>query len=283
MFLEGARTAYDINMDLEKQLAKARKEFWQQTDKAKALDEVRKITGIRKLADLPEPEVENKGTIQREGYRIDKLVLKPEPGIWLPALAFVPEGRSGEAYLYLHAEGKQADAAPGGPIEKLVAQGHVVLAVDLRGFGETQTTGKANWAPYIGPGWADMFLAYMLDNSSYLTMRAEDVLVCARFLAGYQTGEKPQKVHLMSIGRVGPAALHAAALEPQLFASITLKNCLTSWSDVVHKPLARNQLINAVHGVLKTYDLPDLLATLPKEKVTVIEPLDATEQPVGGG
>ncbi len=279
MLLEGARTAYDINMDLEKQLAEVRKKLWRQSGKAEALEEVRKITGIRKLDELPKPKVENKGTIQREGYRIDKLVIKPEPGIWLPALCFVPEKQNGRAYLYLHADGKHVDAAPAGASEELVKKGHVVLAIDLRGFGETHTTGKAHWAPYIGPGWSDMFLAYMLDRP-YLSMRAEDVLVCARFLAGYKMNEKPQKVHLMSIGRVGPAALHAAALEPQLFTSVTLKNCLASWSDVVHTPLAKNQLINTVHGVLRTYDLPDLLRTLPEGKVTVVDPLNALERPL---
>ena len=45
--------------------------------------------------------------------------------------------------------------------------------------------------------------------------------------------------------------------------------------------MAVNQFENVVHGALKTYDLPDLLATLPKSKVTVVEPLDARELPIG--
>ena len=280
MLLEGARTTYDLNRDLEATLAEARKKFWQQTDRIKALAEVRHITHIRNLADLPEPKCTAHGTIRREGYRIDKLILRPEEGIWLPALALVPDKPGGDAYLYLHAAGKQADAAPGGPIEEHVRQGHMVLAVDLRGLGETRSGGRGGngYAKYLGPEWTDNFLAYMLDRS-YLAMRAEDVLVCARFLAGYRA-EKPRRVHLVSIGAVGPPALHAAALEPQLFASISLKNCVASWASVVATPLAKGQFINVVHGALKTYDLPDLLATLPREKVTVIEPLDALGQPV---
>ena len=61
------------------------------------------------------------------------VILEPEPGIWLPALAFVPEQAGPEAYLYLHEDGKQTDAAPDGRIEKLVRQRSLVLAVDLRG------------------------------------------------------------------------------------------------------------------------------------------------------
>jgi len=60
---------------------------------------------------------------------------------------------------------------------------------------------------------------------------------------------------------------------------VTLKRSLVSWSSVVRNPTANDQLVNAVHGVLKVYDLPDLLATLPMEKVSVVEPCDALGKP----
>ncbi len=122
-----------------------------------------------------------------------------------------------------------------------------MLAVDLRGLGETRNVEKHGFAGYLGSEWREVFMAYLL-GTSYLAMRAEDVAVCARFLARYRAGERPRPVHLVSIGRTGPPALHAAALENDLFASIQLTNCLTSWSDVVHTPLARNQMVNVVHG-----------------------------------
>jgi len=278
MHLPGARSVYDINRDFEAQLATARKGLWDRNGPQKMLDEVRRLTGIRRLSALPEPACEKVGSIARAGFRIDKRILRPEPGIWLPALAFVPERPRGEATLYLHASGKQVDAAPGGPIEKLVGQGQVVLAVDLRGLGETEKTGKSAYASFLGAEWQDSFLAYLL-GKSYLAGRAEDTLACARFLAGYSKGERPHRVHLVAIGQAGPPALHAAALEPQLFASVTLKRSLKSWSDVARTPLAKNQLVNVVHGALAVYDLPDLIASLPKENVTVIEPVDATERP----
>lgn len=283
MLLSGARNTYDLNRDLEAKLAKDRTKFWQRTPRAEALDAVRRITGIRNLADLPEPKCTTAGAVERESYRIEKLILDPEAGIRLPALAFVPKKHDGQAYLYLHADGKQADTATDGPIEKLVQAGHLVLAVDLRGIGETagKQSGKRGISHYIGGDWKEQYLAYLL-GTSYLAMRTEDAVVCARFLQGYQAGDQPNQVRLISVGRTGPPALHAAALEPQLFASIMLKNCLTSWSNVVQTPLAVNQFVNVVHGALKTYDLPDLLVgTLPKEKVAVIEPLDALDQPIG--
>jgi dienelactone hydrolase len=278
MRLAGARSVYDINRELEQKFAVARKTLWSHNGLPKMLDEVRRVTGIPRRDELGEVLCEKIGTIRRSGYHIDKLVLRPEPGIWLPALAFVPEKPGGDATLYLHGSGKQADAGPGGPIERLVGKGQLVLAVDLPGLGETQKTEKSAYSNYLGPEWKESYLAYLL-GTSYLTVRAEDAMVCARFLAGYAGPDKPRRVHLTAIGQAGPPALHAAALEPGLFASVTLKNSLASWAEVVRTPLAKNQMPNAIHGALQIYDLPDLLATLPKGKATVIAPADAMERP----
>ena len=278
MRIDGARSVYDLNAEEETRLAEARRAFWKEAGKEKALEEVRRITGIRRLAELPEMKWEKTGSLDRDGYRIDKLVLRPEAGIWLPALAFVPDVPGGNARLYLHADGKQTDALPGGPIERLAKSGEVVLAVDLRGIGRTQSQGKHSYDKYLSPEWKEVSIAYLL-GKSYLAMRAEDILQSARFLAGYETSGSERAVHLTSVGRVGPPALHALALEPGLFKSATLTNCLTGWSDVVRTPLARNQFVNVVHGALRKYDLPDLIATLPEEKLSMVDRLDAMEEP----
>lgn len=278
MLLSGARSVYDLNVELEEQLAQKRQAFWRETDAADALAAVRRVTGIRPLAELPDLQYEKIGVVQRDGYRIDKLLLRPEPGIVLPALAFVPREPDGEAYLQIHADGKQALAAPGGPLEKLALEGHLVLAVDLRGTGETASAGKHSYASYLPTEWRDATIAYLL-GTSYLKMRAEDIVQSAGLLRTFETSAAPRRVHLVSTGRVGPAALHAAALEPDLFASVTLVGSLMSWSNVVHTPLARNQSVNLVHGALATYDLPDLIATLPEEKLRIVSPLDAAEEP----
>jgi cephalosporin-C deacetylase-like acetyl esterase len=279
MLMEGARSVFEINIEIEERLAEQRQEFLRRTPRSEALQKIREIAGIRRLAQLPETEVEKVGATERSGYTIEKLILRPEPGIVLPTLAFVPQQPDGDAYLYLHGEGKQADAPPGGPIEELVRKGHLVLAVDLRGIGETSgRSEKGGQQSYFGAASREYFLAYMLDKS-YVGMRAEDALVAGRFLAGFRAGAKSRRVHLIAIGEAGPPALHAAALEPELFASLRLDRSLVSWSNVVRTPVTRNQLINTVHGALKTYDLPDLLARLPKEKVSVVNALDAAGNP----
>jgi len=279
MLLDGARSVYDLNMEQEAKFAEERKRFWSETGRDESLQEVRRVTGIRRLADLPRPKVIKTGEVRRDTCRIDKLVLQPADGLAIAALLFVPDAPRGAVHLYLHADGKQADAARGGPLEELVAQGYVVLAPDLSGIGETRPTGKHSYAQYLPPDWRESTIAYLL-GTSLLAMRAEEIQLCARFVSEARSTDAPRPVHLVSIGRVGPPALHAAALERDLFARVTLRNSLVSWANVVQTPLSKNQFVNLVHGALRRYDLPDLAGTLA-ERIEIIEPLDAADLPVG--
>jgi pimeloyl-ACP methyl ester carboxylesterase len=234
---------------------------------------VRQLAGIRPVADLPQRDVQHMGEIKREGYQIEKLILHPEDGIRLPALAFVPERLKGDALLYLHGDGKQADAGEGGPIEQLVKEGHLVLAVDLRGLGETQRTGGGNLGRLFGD-WQTNLLGYLLAQP-IVGMRTEDTLVAARLLQSYRTEKPRAAVRVVGVGEAGPAVLHAAALEPELFRHVTLRRSLVSWANLVRTPDSRHQLVNVVPGALRKYDLPDLVAAIGSERIRIEEPVDA--------
>ncbi|MCA9023019.1 MAG: hypothetical protein KDA74_22870, partial [Planctomycetaceae bacterium] len=56
----------------------------------------------------------------------------------------------------------------------------------------------------------------------------------------------------------GPAALHAAALEPGLISQLQLEDSLNSWRDLLTSQDAFHLLPLAVQNVLTYYDLPDL-------------------------
>jgi cephalosporin-C deacetylase-like acetyl esterase len=137
LLLPGERSVFDLNAEESQRLAAARATFWNETNRDDALHRVRQVAGIRPLVEIPATRREKAGKVVREGYHIDKLVLQRDWGVPLPALTFHPAEPQEEAYLYLHEGGKAADGAPGGPIEKLVGEGYVVVSVDLSGQGET--------------------------------------------------------------------------------------------------------------------------------------------------
>ena len=267
--LDGARSIVNLNLAVEAQLEPQRRRLWESGPSTQTVATVRRLAGIRPLADLPKPLVTRGEVLARKDYRLEKLTLELEPGLKLPALLFQPTAMTGQRYLYLNGDGKQVDAAPGGPIEKLVCAGHVVLAPDLRGIGEVGPASPDLW----GGDFIHISLAYLLDKSM-VGMRAEDILVCARFLSELENVTAPAKVRLISIGSTGPAALHAAALEPSLFGGLKLTRALRSWTDVVRYPAAPGQLVNVIPGALRAYDLPDLTRLLPQGTIEVESPLD---------
>jgi len=284
MLLEGARSVYDLNRDYEGQLAEQRKQFWADESREAMLQRVRQIAGIRPSSELPKPKVERLETVTRDGYHVEKILFQAESDVWLPALLFVPKGDAPrdvlrDAVVYVDERGKDAESAPGGEIEKLVKAGRVVLAVDLRGTGQTQQVGQKYFSPPLfGPDGQDFYVAYLL-GSSYVGMRAEDVLLVARWLGREYPSAAATGVELVAAGHVTVPALHAAALKPGLFRSVKLVRPLVSWSNVVRSGYAKVPLVSLVHGALTTYDLPDLAATLDK-KLSIEQPLDALGQPI---
>ncbi len=265
LYLDGARTLFDLNRDLEARLSGERERIWR-ADSEAALRDVRRLAGIRPLAQLTPPVADRLGTLQRDGYRIEKLALQAEAGLQLPALDFLPDRPTGDVTLYLHGDGKAGDARPGGRIEELVRTGHRVLAVDLRGLGEHQARNERGEAQ--GTSGRDVMLAYLLGRS-FIGLRAEDTLRCARYVVPAERDRT--RLHLVAIGEAGPPALHAAALEPGLFASVRLVQSLGSWADVVRIDTPGSERVHSVHGALRHYDLPDLVRTLG-QRITVVEP-----------
>ena len=233
--LDGPASIFDLYDQYKRELAAQRPRLTKEI--------IRKVTGIRHLSQLPKPQIETLADHELP----KRLVIRPEEGIVLPALFWAVGDR--EAVLMAHDAGMD-DAVR--EAERLHASGHPVLVVDVRDIGETKTR---NWR-FVG---ADFYIAYMLGRS-WLAMRAEDLLVCARWLRNL----KGDMVHLVAHGEIGPAALHAAALESELFASVRVKDHLTSWRQLMREVDANRHLHNAVHGALRHYDLPDLMSFITK-------------------
>lgn len=274
--LPGEKSLCELNQDWNARLKPIREQLW--THKAKALSEVRRISGVRLAKEIPDPEVQLGRKEIRSGYTVQQLILKPDSGVWLPAMRYDPENTQRQAVpvLYLHGDGKQAGASPGGEIEKLVLTGRSVLAVDLTGVGETsRPAGKTPEGVLLGANSREATLAYLL-GKSIAGMRTEDVLLCTQHLLGAHTfGSHFSRIAILAVGDTGIAALHAAALEPQYFESVTLRDTLSSWTNVVNTPAAKDQRCSVVFGALHAYDLSDLAASLPSGTLHVIDPRNA--------
>jgi cephalosporin-C deacetylase-like acetyl esterase len=269
----GGTTVWDLNVQRAKALADDRAAFWKDHPKKECLGEVRRLAGIREIKKRPPAKAV--GTVKREGYSIRKMRIERAGEPPVPALFFLPAEREGKApaVLYVDGRGKAHDAAPGGPIEALVKEGRAVLAIDVRGFGETAPAKpKRYWNNEYPIAYMGIHLARPL-----VGQRTEDVLAAMEVLVA-QKEIDPGKVRLVGIGRGGPVALHAAALDER-FAEVLLERSIASWMDVVATPMCKRQLGGIVAGALERYDLPDLVRAIAPRPVAVRETVDPTGEP----
>ncbi len=268
-------TVVEMAKDRARQLAQSRTAQWNSldTDGRRAL--MKKTLGMRDETRRAD-RVGRLGKIARDGYSIEKLVIERNDEVPLPALLFVPgganKGKKLSAVLYADGRGKATDAQAGGAIEALVRQGHVVLAPDLRGYGETADLDKV--IRYANDEFRTAMIAMHLGRP-LVGQRVEDLLAALDVLAGLDEVDA-SSMQLIGIDRAGPVALHAAALDERI-ARLTLRNSIRSWTaDVVDKPTGANLLGYVVPGVLEHYELSDLEAMLG-ERFSV----DAHSAPLG--
>jgi len=274
MLLEGARSVYDLNREYLASLEKPRADFLANATDAELRAKVREVIGIGD--EVPGLKSQVLGADERDGLRLEKLALSNGQGITLPAVYLTKDGASPTSVtLLLHESGIAEACGPGGPAENLLTHERAVLAIDVRGTGESQQTGQGKFGDAIGTDWEDIYIAYLLAKP-YVAMRTEDIWAAAGFARRHAGVDR---IDLVSIGHTGVPALHAAVLEPDTFSAITIRNCLVSWSNVVELGITHNQLHNAVHGALPWYDLPDL-ARLVGDKIVIESPVDALGKPL---
>jgi hypothetical protein len=255
LLLPDELSVFDLNAKYAKTLVGTRTE----KRKSATADELRKLVSQR--IGLPELGVEQTAKAvsqqQRGEYQIEALLLDFGADIPLPINLYLPRAEASESvYLCLNDGGKNKAAELA---IRLVGQGHSVVTVDLRGQGET---GTGEFKAGLGD-WKTFSLAYLLEQS-IIGIRSADTLALSR----YASEQMPNRtIHLIAEGQSGMVALHAAALQPSRFASVTLRNSPRDWSSNVGVSDPEVQLDHTVHGALTLYDLPDLVELAGRDKV----------------
>jgi len=219
------------------------------------------------------------GRIEKETYRIEKLIYETEAGINVPSLLFIPKFRSGRspAVIYVHGDGKAAAASPDGDIPRLVARGYVVLAVDVRGCGETRPlpNDEQSRDVYRYFGHYDSAMTAILVGKTLVGMRTEDIIRGVEMLAARPEVDAEQ-IFGFGVGSGALTLLHAAVLDERI-KRVALDRMLVSYNSAVNHKLHRDVFESVVPGVLKSYDLPDLAAALAPRSVWIVD----TQDPLG--
>ncbi|HUS06892.1 MAG TPA: acetylxylan esterase [Bryobacteraceae bacterium] len=216
------------------------------------------------------------GTIKREGYAIEKLVYESEPGIFIPALLYMPAATAQarrRAVIVVDGAGKSAAAKVA---HTLASSGKAVLSIDPRGMGETKAKADLNdTESYRYFGDYENAMTAILLRRTLAGMRAQDIIRGIDLLAARPDVDP---AGITGLGRNAGAVplLYAAVFDPRL-RSLALEHMLISYDAVVANALHKLVFDQIVPGALMDFDLPDLIAAVAPRPVSISDPVS----PVG--
>jgi cephalosporin-C deacetylase-like acetyl esterase len=267
------KSIIDLNVDIANSYAKERTAYLKNLNRSDYLKMIKDASGYQ---EQNEPlRVQEEGVIDKKDYRVKKLVIQRENNIPLPALLCEPAKVKypAEATIVIDSRGKNEEFGENGVITSLLKEGQMVLAVDLRGFGETRDDPGE-----LRRGWRNWNIDHRIDQLSLhlghpiLIQRVEDAITALEYLLSLEN-IRDDRIRLFGIRDAGIIALHAVAFDDRI-ASVTVMNTVSSWLDIVKAPLAKDQLRNVVPGVLKYYDLPDLVELIQPRDVNILQPIN---------
>lgn len=260
MLLPGARSLRDLLREDADRISAQRAQTWARLNDEDRRNTVRRLANFRELNAIPTARWEQVRTDAATGYRIEAHRVEVEGGaIAIPALWLEPAAPSADPpVVFASEEGLGAESGPDGALDRLAKAGRRVLAVDLRGLGETKQNAQEGMTAAVGRDYWDFYAAYSLGRT-FVGMRAEDLLIAVREA---QSRSGSSQVDVIAVGAAGVPALHAAFCEPAAVRKLTLDGTLSSWDAVVRANSTFGQLMNVVFGALTTYDLPDLVHAL---------------------
>ncbi len=259
-----------INSDSAISMVEDRSKFWQDQTHDSCLNKVKEL--IQLDEDYTTPTVTVTGTLQRDGYTIEKIKLTSGNLTPVTGLLFIPEGVSSDAsaVLYIDGRGKDYEAAEGDIIEKIyVDSGKVVLSVDVRGFGETKDDESLNESKHGNIEHRNAVISNYI-GKTLIGQRVEDIMKAIDYLST-RTEINSDSISIVGIDRAGTAVLHAAAIDERIKDVVIRQWTDTSWVTIVEQPTVKNNMTHVVQTALKYYDLPDLVNAISPRTVTYSE------------
>jgi cephalosporin-C deacetylase-like acetyl esterase len=183
------------------------------------------------------------------------VTLHSEDGVDLPGrLTFPKTGGRKPAVLIL------GDEVPAG----LAGSDRVVLALSPRPSPPGTEAAKS---PLQGNFYL-LLLRAELVGKTILGMRADDIIRAVDWLYARPDVDR-SAITVYGKGAFGVALLHAAALDRRI-RRVVVEDTPASFRNIVNEPLHRNAPEIVVPGVLRYYDIPDLIKAIAPLPVTVL-------------
>lgn len=137
-----------------------------------------------------------------------------------------------------------------------VSDGSIEVFADLRGIGETADPYEYNLSKY----WNDEYriaVTALHGGASLIGQRLCDVRTLINF-CWKDSSLKGRKIIIEADGNNALAVMHAVIMDDRI-TEARLTNTLKTWRTYLESPMQRNMMSNVIEGVLRYYDIPDII------------------------
>lgn len=219
---------------------------------------------------LPTEDIiaEPTGTVKMRNYDLYKFQIIRPGQFPVPCVVLYPEGvnRNSSVIIHLNENGKNEFLSDERTIESIVNRNEIIVAADLRGYGETADPISLNDTKYWNREYRNAMIS-MHTGRPAMGQRVIDIMSLVDFARSEQR-LKGRKVNIVANGSYGPAVIHATFLDPGIErAEIT--RSVKSFNEYLENPLQRDVYTNVLYGVLKYYDLKDLVELAGRNRIRI--------------
>jgi cephalosporin-C deacetylase-like acetyl esterase len=240
---------------------------------------------LTKLLALPKQRLPLHSRIRssnpRKSVVIEEFQFESEPGMRIPGWFVAPSsaGSRRSTVLYLTDDGGDDVVAEPGSMARLLAAGHAVCAISLRGLGISKPRFPSGGPNYYEASvhlderfaWTCLVLGRpVIGQRVWDTLRAIDYLVS-------RPDVDPAQIRIIGVGGAGLAAMMAALLDNRP-RSVLVDRTLASYASIVESEEYSLNLAWFVPGILRQFDIPEIALWLSPRSCWILNGVDPNGQ-----
>jgi dienelactone hydrolase len=245
----------DYHLSLTEQYDIQRNEFIKK-GKSVVKDKVMELLGLT----FPDEKIvaEQTGLTEMRNYDLIRFQIIRTGQMPVPCVVVYPEGamKSSPVVICLNENGKNEILADEQTIGTYVNRHEILIAADLRGYGETADPLSLNDTKYWNREYRNAMISMHI-GKPVMGQRVIDIMSIVDF-AGTNNLLKGHNINLVANGSYGPVAVHAAFLDDRIDKA-DISRSVKSFNDYLKIPMQRDVYTNVLYGVHKYYDLKDLV------------------------
>ncbi len=255
------------NLELARSLSAERKNFLQQ---AESLIRKSMLTLLGIAEPIEKITVVQTGFLKGRTSDLHRYQILRKGEMPVPCVVVIPErmAATGKVVICLNESGKDFILNDEATVNSYVNEGDILVVADLRGYGETTDPAVQNDVKYWNKEYRNAMIS-LHTGRSIVGQRVVDIWSLVDFISSDKRFSG-HAIKLVANGSYGPVAVHAAYLDKRI-AQTEISHSIKSYTEFLQNTRMNEAYTNVIPGVLKFYDLKDLILKTGKARIQFVD------------